>query len=91
MLILSGTIGTYLVGSSIAIVASVARFVSNTFNPGGSNDRAYWMFYFVLAVTVTFFNTLVIPPAAEYRGEPGANTGDETVLALENSSAVVAE
>jgi len=39
MLILPGTIATYFVGSSIAIVASVARFVSNTFNPGGSNDR----------------------------------------------------
>ena len=46
------------------------------------------MFYLVLVVSVTFFYTLVIPPATEYRGEPGANAGDETVLALENSSAV---
>ena len=91
MLILPGTTATYFVGSSIAIVASVARFACNTFNPGGSNHRAYWMFYFVLVVAVTFFYTLVVPPAAEYRGEPGANAGDETVLALENSSAVVAE
>ena len=91
MLILPGTNCHLLRRQQHRDVASVARFVSNTFNPGGSNHRAYWMFYSALVVAVTFFYTLVIPPAAEYRGEPGANTGDETVLALENSSAVVAE
>jgi hypothetical protein len=75
MLILPGTIATYFVGSRIAIVASVARFVSNTFNPGGSNRRAYWLFYFVLVVAVTFFYTLVIPPAAVYCREPGRVPG----------------
>ena len=39
-------IATYFVGSSIAIVATVAQFFASTFNPSGSNSWAYWLFYF---------------------------------------------
>ena len=60
MLILPGTIASYFVGSSIAIVASVAQFFSNTFNPSGTNGWAYWLFYFVLVVAFTFFYALVV-------------------------------
>src|SRR5207244_7744922 len=60
MLILPGTIASYFVGSSIAIVAAVAQFFANTFNPNGTNSWAYWLFYFVLVVAFTFFYALVI-------------------------------
>src|ERR1700730_3548948 len=60
MLILPGTIASYFVGSSIAIVAGAAQFMSNTFNPSGTNSWAYWALYFVLVVCFTFFYALVI-------------------------------
>src|ERR1700682_2994818 len=59
MLILPGTIASYFVGSGIAIVASVAQFFSNTFNPNGTS-WAYWVLYFVLVVAFTFFYALII-------------------------------
>src|SRR6202171_1772819 len=60
MLILPGTIASYFVGSSIAIVATIAQFFANTFNPNGTNSWAYWLFYFVLVVAFTFFYALVV-------------------------------
>jgi preprotein translocase subunit SecY len=60
MLILPGTIASYFVGSSIAIVAGVAQFLPNTFNPSGTNSWAYWVLYFVLVVGFTFFYALII-------------------------------
>jgi preprotein translocase subunit SecY len=60
MLILPGTIASYFVGSSIAIVATVAQFFANTFNPNGTNSWACWLFYFVLVVAFTFFYAVVI-------------------------------
>ena len=60
MLILPATIASYFVGSSIGIVATVAQFFANTFNPSGTNSWAYWLFYFVLVVAFTFFCAVVI-------------------------------
>jgi preprotein translocase subunit SecY len=60
MLILPGTIASYFVGSSIGIVATVAQFFANAFNPNGTNSWAYWLFYFVLVVAFTFFYAVVI-------------------------------
>ena len=60
MLILPGTIASYFVGSSIGIVATVAQFFANAFNPNGTNSWAYWLFYFVMVVAFTFFHAVVI-------------------------------
>jgi preprotein translocase subunit SecY len=53
MLILPGTVASYFVGSSSALVAGVAQFFTSAFNPSGSNNWAYWLFYFVLVVAFT--------------------------------------
>ncbi len=58
MLILPGTLASYLVGSNNEIVSTVARAIYNTFNAGTS--WIYWALYFVLVVAFTFFYAMVI-------------------------------
>ena len=73
MLILPGTIASYVVGSSIGIVATVAQFFANAFNPNGTNSWAYWLFYFVMVVGLYLLLCRSDLPAAEYCREPPAS------------------
>jgi len=73
MLILPGTIASYFVGSSIGIVATVAQFFANAFNPNGTNSWAYWLFYFVMVVGLYLLLCRSDLPAAEYCREPPAS------------------
>ncbi|MHB1294497.1 MAG: preprotein translocase subunit SecY [Anaerolineae bacterium] len=50
-------VASYFVGSNIAWLASIARFVSTVFD---SNGVIYWVLYFVLVVGFTYFYTDVI-------------------------------
>src|SRR6266581_4139399 len=73
MLILPGTVASYFVGSSIGIVATVAQFFANAFNPNGTNSWAYWLFYFVMVVGLYLLLCRSDLPAAEYCREPPAS------------------
>jgi preprotein translocase subunit SecY len=57
IMLFPGTIASYFKASSNAIVANVANFLYNNFNP---NAAFYAVFYFVLVVGFTFFYTMVI-------------------------------
>jgi len=58
MLILPWTISSYFVNNENSIVSTVATTIYNTFNAGTS--PVYWLLYFIMVVSFTFFYALVI-------------------------------
>jgi preprotein translocase subunit SecY len=82
MLILPGTVTSCFVGSSIAIVATVAQLLANTFNPNGTNTWVYWLFYFILVVAFTFFYALVISNSRALLRTSSARTASSLAFVL---------
>lgn len=58
ILILPGTVAGYFLGSPVAFVAGVARWVYDVFNL--QTSILYWLLYFWLVVAFTFFYTVVL-------------------------------
>lgn len=54
IMLLPGVIASYLVNSSVAWIASVAKFVASVFDSGGN---IYWILYFFLVLGFTYFYT----------------------------------
>ena len=53
-------IASYFVSSETAWVSSISTSIQNFFNPTGINSWGYWVLYFVMVVSFTYFYTTVI-------------------------------
>jgi preprotein translocase subunit SecY len=79
-------IASYFVSSDTAWVSSVATSIQQFFNPTGVNSWGYWLLYFVLVVSFTYFYTTVIFEQQNYGDNlkrsgaqiPGVHSGSAT-------------
>src|SRR5512142_2180555 len=79
-------IASYFTGSSNKAVAGIATSVQQTLGGTGANNWVYWMLYFVMVVSFTFFYTSVLFEQQNYGDNlkkagaqiPGVHTGEPT-------------
>ncbi|HSB01224.1 MAG TPA: preprotein translocase subunit SecY, partial [Anaerolineales bacterium] len=79
-------IASYFVRSQTAWVTTFATSVQNFFNPTGVNSWGYWMLYFIMVVSFTYFYTTVIFEQQNYGDNlkrsgaqiPGVHSGAAT-------------
>jgi len=53
-------VASYFVRSQTAWVSQVSTSIQNFFNPTGTSSWGYWLLYFLMVVTFTYFYTTVI-------------------------------
>ena len=53
-------IASYFVASQTTWVSSISTSIQNFFNPTGINSWGYWLLYFIMVVSFTYFYTTVI-------------------------------
>jgi len=79
-------ISSYFINSETGWVSSLSTSVQNFFNPTGINSWGYWVLYFIMVVSFTYFYTTVIFEQQNY-GEnlrrsgaqiPGVHSGTAT-------------
>jgi preprotein translocase subunit SecY len=79
-------IASYFVSSQTAWVSSVSTSIQNFFNPTGINSWGYWVLYFIMVVSFTYFYTTVIFEQQNYGDNlkrsgaqiPGVHSGTAT-------------
>ncbi|HLO27553.1 MAG TPA: preprotein translocase subunit SecY [Anaerolineales bacterium] len=79
-------IASYFARSSTAWVSSFSRSVQDFFNATGTNSWGYWVLYFIMVVSFTYFYTTVIFEQQNYGDNlkrsgaqiPGVHTGTAT-------------
>jgi len=79
-------IASYFTGSSNKAVASIATSIQQTLGGTGANNWVYWLLYFLMVVSFTFFYTSVLFEQQNYGDNlkkagaqiPGVHTGEPT-------------
>lgn len=79
-------VASYFVGSQTAWVSQVSTSIQNFFNPTGTSSWGYWLLYFLMVVTFTYFYTTVIFEQQNYGDNlkrsgaqiPGVHSGTAT-------------
>jgi preprotein translocase subunit SecY len=79
-------IASYFVQSQTTWVSSIATNIQNFFNPTGVNSWGYWLLYFIMVVSFTYFYTTVIFEQQNYGDNlkrsgaqiPGVHSGAAT-------------
>jgi preprotein translocase subunit SecY len=79
-------ISSYFINSETAWVQSTATAIQNFFNPSGINSWGYWVLYFIMVVSFTYFYTTVIFEQQQYGDNlkrsgaqiPGVHSGAAT-------------
>jgi preprotein translocase subunit SecY len=79
-------IASYFITSPTQWVSSLSNSIQNFFNPTGINSWGYWLFYFVMVVSFTYFYTTVIFEQQNYGDNlkrsgaqiPGVHSGAAT-------------
>ena len=71
-------IASYFTNSETAWVSSLSTGIQNFFNPTGINSWGYWVLYFVMVVSFTYFYTTVIFEQQNY-GDRGIHQPDYTM------------
>ncbi len=79
-------VASYFVRSQTAWVSQVSTSVQNFFNPTGTSSWGYWVLYFLMVVTFTYFYTTVIFEQQNYGDNlkrsgaqiPGVHSGAAT-------------
>jgi preprotein translocase subunit SecY len=79
-------IASYFVRSQTAWVSSFSTSIQNFFNPTGVNSWGYWVLYFIMVVSFTYFYTTVIFEQQNYGDNlkrsgaqiPGVHSGTAT-------------
>ena len=79
-------VASYFTNSPTAWVSSLSTSIQNFFNPTGINSWGYWVLYFVMVVSFTYFYTTVIFEQQNYGDNlkrsgaqiPGVHTGAAT-------------
>jgi preprotein translocase subunit SecY len=79
-------VASYFVRSPTAWVSQISTSVQNFFNPTGTSSWGYWVFYFLMVVTFTYFYTTVIFEQQNYGDNlkrsgaqiPGVHSGAAT-------------
>ena len=79
-------IASYFTGSETAWVSELATNIQNFFNPTGVNSWGYWLLYFIMVVSFTYFYTTVIFEQQNYGDNlkrsgaqiPGVHSGAAT-------------
>ena len=79
-------IASYFVGNSTAWVNNMATAIQSFFNPSGVNSWGYWILYFIMVVSFTYFYTTVIFEQQNYGDNlkrsgaqiPGVHSGAAT-------------
>ena len=79
-------IASYFTGSQTAWVSSLSTSIQSFFNPTGINSWGYWVLYFIMVVSFTYFYTTVIFEQQNYGDNlkrsgaqiPGVHSGAAT-------------
>jgi len=79
-------VASYFVRSQTAWVSQVSTSIQNFFNPTGTSSWGYWVLYFLMVVTFTYFYTTVIFEQQNYGDNlkrsgaqiPGVHSGTAT-------------
>ncbi|MGZ9222453.1 MAG: preprotein translocase subunit SecY [Anaerolineales bacterium] len=79
-------IASYFISSDTAWVSSISTSIQNFFNPTGVNSWGYWVLYFIMVVSFTYFYTTVIFEQQNYGDNlkrsgaqiPGVHSGAAT-------------
>ncbi|MGZ9235129.1 MAG: preprotein translocase subunit SecY, partial [Anaerolineales bacterium] len=79
-------VASYFVRSQTAWVSQVSTSIQNFFNPTGTSSWGYWVLYFLMVVTFTYFYTTVIFEQQNYGDNlkrsgaqiPGVHSGAAT-------------
>jgi len=79
-------VASYFVGSETAWVSQISTSIQNFFNPTGTSSWGYWLLYFLMVVTFTYFYTTVIFEQQNYGDNlkrsgaqiPGVHSGTAT-------------
>jgi preprotein translocase subunit SecY len=79
-------VASYFVRSQTAWVSQVSTSIQNFFNPTGTSSWGYWLLYFLMVVTFTYFYTTVIFEQQNYGDNlkrsgaqiPGVHSGTAT-------------
>ena len=79
-------VASYFVGSQTAWVSQISTSIQNFFNPTGTSSWGYWLLYFLMVVTFTYFYTTVIFEQQNYGDNlkrsgaqiPGVHSGTAT-------------
>ena len=79
-------IASYFVNSDVAWVSAFATSLQSFFNPTGVNSWGYWLLYFIMVVSFTYFYTTVIFEQQNYGDNlkrsgaqiPGVHSGPAT-------------
>jgi preprotein translocase subunit SecY len=79
-------IASYFASADTAWVSSLATSIQNFFNPTGVNSWGYWLLYFIMVVSFTYFYTTVIFEQQNYGDNlkrsgaqiPGVHSGPST-------------
>ncbi|MGZ9224981.1 MAG: preprotein translocase subunit SecY [Anaerolineales bacterium] len=79
-------VASYFVRSQTAWVSQISTSVQNFFNPTGTSSWGYWVLYFLMVVTFTYFYTTVIFEQQNYGDNlkrsgaqiPGVHSGAAT-------------
>ena len=79
-------VASYFVGSETAWVSQISTSIQNFFNPTGTSSWGYWVLYFLMVVTFTYFYTTVIFEQQNYGDNlkrsgaqiPGVHSGTAT-------------
>jgi preprotein translocase subunit SecY len=79
-------IASYFVSSDVQWVSDLATSIQNFFNPAGVNSWGYWVLYFIMVVSFTYFYTTVIFEQQNYGDNlkrsgaqiPGVHSGAAT-------------
>jgi preprotein translocase subunit SecY len=79
-------IASYFTNSSTAWVSSLSTNIQNFFNPTGISSWGYWLLYFIMVVSFTYFYTTVIFEQQNYGDNlkrsgaqiPGVHSGPAT-------------
>jgi preprotein translocase subunit SecY len=79
-------VASYFTNSPTAWLSSLSTTIQNFFNPTGVNSWGYWVLYFVMVVSFTYFYTTVIFEQQNYGDNlkrsgaqiPGVHTGAAT-------------
>jgi preprotein translocase subunit SecY len=79
-------IASYFINSQTEWVSSLSTSIQNFFNPAGINSWGYWVLYFIMVVSFTYFYTTVIFEQQNYGDNlkrsgaqiPGVHSGAAT-------------
>ena len=79
-------IASYFISSETQWVSGIATSIQNFFNPAGINSWGYWVLYFIMVVSFTYFYTTVIFEQQNYGDNlkrsgaqiPGVHSGAAT-------------